>query len=549
MPLLLRSYWKTLLAATCLVLVVSLSSHAQDTPSLQDRLEKLEKQNDELRNLLKDRLGIDPNKSEGELLKPVSNPKPVKETLSLPVFGLDAFPGTIKNPLAMKASFKEGFWVESEDKSFTFNFGPMMQFDSGWYSIASQLQPTLDHPLLDGADLRRLRLNAYGTAYSQFEYRLEVDFSGGTDFRTLTADPQAPLFITDAWLAMKDIPFLGTVRIGHQKEYLTFSNGTSDRYHPFMERPLIFDAFEDGNQFDDGITINNSYLDKKLHTWLGLFRTGTRTGAFGVGGGRMAFDQRISYFPVLELEDKKWWILQAHGTVRDLPTSSVIAADGTPFRVPNVTLFNRPLVRAGGGFQVPRIISTPTIFSSSGEAAFGLGTHGAIGPFTVGAEYLGNTIRDAYINTLPGYVSTNGKAAQSLGNIYNDGFYVESLCFITPGDHRSVLPENPGFSKIRPVRPFQFRRSEDGEITRGPGAWEVKFRYDHSNLENSIFAQPFIKPFRTGGSLDAFTFGLNWYWNANMSMMADYVYTLRTLGDPSGSGNFSSFGIRTQFEF
>ena len=56
MPLLLRSYWKTLLAATCLVLVVSLSSHAQDTPSLQDRLEKLEKQNDELRNLLKDRL-------------------------------------------------------------------------------------------------------------------------------------------------------------------------------------------------------------------------------------------------------------------------------------------------------------------------------------------------------------------------------------------------------------------------------------------------------------------------------------------------------------
>ena len=99
------------------------------------------------------------------------------------------------------------------------------------------------------------------------------------------------------------------------------------------------------------------------------------------------------------------------------------------------------------------------------------------------------------------------------------------------------------------MRPFQFRRGEDGDVTRGPGAWEVKFRYDHSNLENSIFTQPYIKPFRTGGSLDAFTFGLNWYWNANMLMMADYVYTIRTLGDPTGSGNFSSFGIRTQFEF
>ena len=67
--------------------------------------------------------------------------------LSLPVFGVQATPGTAKNPLAMKASFKDGFWVESEDKSFTFNFGPMLQFDNGWYSLSNNIQKTLDNPL------------------------------------------------------------------------------------------------------------------------------------------------------------------------------------------------------------------------------------------------------------------------------------------------------------------------------------------------------------------------------------------------------------------
>ena len=478
---------------------------------------------------------------------PMSNP--VKDILSLPVMGVDPVPGTNKNPVQMKVSFKEGFWAESEDKNFTFNFGPMLQFDNGWYSVPENVNSTLDNPMTDGSDLRRLRLNAVGTVLKQFEYRVEVDFSGATDFRTTVADPQAPLFLTDNWISMKEIPFFGTVRVGHQKEFLTFSNGTSDRYYPFMERPLIFDAFEDGNQFNNGVTVSNSYLDKKLHTWFGLFRTGTRTGAFGVGGGRTAFDQRISYFPILELEEQKWWVLQAHGTERSLPLVSVSDGKGAFFKAPQVAFFNRPLVRTGSGFQVPRIISTPTLFSQDGETAFGLGTQAAYGPLTFGAEYVATQIYNAYLNTVPGYVSTNGRAAQSIGDQYYDGFYVQGLCFLTPGDHRSVNPENPGFTRIRPVRPFQWRRSDDGAVTRGPGAWEAKFRYDYSNIQNPFFTQAFIPTRQSGGNYQAYTFGLNWYTNANMLIMADYIYNYRDAGKSIGSGGFSSFGVRTQFEF
>lgn len=45
-----------------------------------------------------------------------------------------------------------------------------------------------------------------------------------------------------------------------------------------MERPLVFDAFEDGNQFNNGVTLSNSYFDKKLQIWTGMFRTGTVPG-------------------------------------------------------------------------------------------------------------------------------------------------------------------------------------------------------------------------------------------------------------------------------
>jgi len=525
----------------------------EEKETLNQRLDRLEKQNEELSKALKERLSSTPSASSKEdvdnlLLK---NPAetPVKNVLALPAMGVEAVPGSSKNPIPMKFSFKNGFWAESEDKNFTFNFGPSMNFDNGWYSVPENVNSTMDNPLTDGSDLRRLRLNATGTIYKQFEYRLEVDFSGATDFRTVTADPQAPLFLTDNWVGMKDIPFFGTLRVGHQKEFLTFSNGTSDRYGVFMERPLVFDAFEDGNQFNNGATLNKSYFDKKLQIWTGLFRTGTRTGAFGVGGGRTAFDQRISYFPILNLEEQQWWVLQAHGTERSLPLVSTSDGKTQFFKAPQVQIFNRPLVRTGSGFQVPRIISTPTLFSQEGETAFSLGTQAAFGRWTFGSEYVAAQIYNAYLNTIPGYVSSNSRDAQSIGNQYYGGFYVQSLCFLTPGDHRSVNPENPGFTRISPVRPFQWRRSDDGTVTRGPGAWELKFRYDYTNIQSPFFTQAIIPIRQSGGNYQAYTFGINWFTNSNMSILGDYVYNYRDAGKSSGSGSFSSVGMRTQFEF
>ena len=520
---------------------------------MKQRLDRLEKQNEELRKYLEQKspsqVSVEGEKS---LIRTTSNQAGTADILALPALGADPKPADAKSPFSVKWTWKDGMKAESENKDFTFHLMTSVQFDNGWYSVGDNIQTTMDTRLNDGSDLRRARVRAEGTVYKQFEYQFDFDVSGATDFRSLTPDPQAPLFITEAWMAMNEVPLLGHVRIGHQKEFMTFSNATSHRFQTFMERPLVFDAFEDGFQFSNGISATNSFFDKHLNIWTGFFRTGTRTGAFGVGDGRYAFDQRICYFPLLDQENQEWFVVSASGSIRTLPYTTQVLPGGATTLMPNTRFFTRPTVRAGGGFQVPRVISTPTLYSNNGEGILGLSAQGAYGPWTFGGEYISTFLGESYLNTLPGYVTPTaggGRAAQSVGSQTFDGFYVHLMCFLTPGDHHDVNTANPGWARVKPKRPFQFRRSEDGESIRGPGAWEAKFRYDNVGFNNPLFTQSFVSSAQSGGSYQVLTWGLNWYWNPNMKVAADYTYNLRTIGRSVGDGNFSAFGMRTQMDF
>lgn len=531
----------------------------EEAESLKQRLDRLEKQNEDLRKLLEQKTGVATLENSGrDLTRPTSLSNQTADILALPSLGAEAVTGADAKPADSKLSnlfkwtWKDGLKAESENKDFTFHLMTSVQFDNGWYSVGDNIQTTMDTRLNDGSDLRRARIRAEGTAYKQFEYQIDFDVSGGTDFRTVQADPQAPLFITEAWMAVNDLPIIGQIRIGHQKEFMTFSNATSHRFQAFMERPLVFDAYEDGFQFSNGISMMNTYFDKRVNFWMAFFRTGTRTGAFGVGDGRYAFDQRLCYFPILDQENQRWFVVSAAGSVRTLPYTTQILPGGSTTLMPNTRFFTRPTVRAGGGFQVPRVISTPTLYSDDGESVLGLSAQSALGPVTFGGEYVSTFMGESYLNTLPGYVTPNaggGRAAQSIGNNTFDGFYVHLMCFLTPGDHRDVNPSNPGWTRIKPVRPFQFRRSEDGDFIRGPGAWEAKFRYDNVGFNNPLFLQGFVPVAQSGGSYQVLTWGLNWYWNPNMKVMADYTYNLRTTGQSFGDGTFSAFGMRTQMDF
>ena len=178
--------------------------------------------------------------------------------------------------IRLKFSWNDGLVGVSGDQAYRVHLGGRFDFDSGWYSAPASIQNSLNTPLLDGTDFRRFRFEADGTIGEQVEFKLEADFSRAADFKDFQSTPQTNIFITNAWVAVHDLPVVDTVRAGHQKEYLTFANASSSKFYPFLERPYIFDAYEDDFSFDSGISTNRTYFDQRLTTWVGAFWNGTR---------------------------------------------------------------------------------------------------------------------------------------------------------------------------------------------------------------------------------------------------------------------------------
>src|SRR5262249_25025215 len=148
-------------------------------------------------------------------------------------------------------------------------------------------------------------------------------------------------------------------------------------------------------------------------------------------------------------------------------------------------------------------IDTGALLSRDGLQIVGAGAHSAWGPLTVGGEFLCWSIANAYTGSLPLPNGTLPPGAMAVGDLFFSGFYVEALCFLTPGDPRPINREIPGFDRVRPVRSFLCPKDGCG---RGPGAWEVGIRYDHVDVNSGLIQ---------AGTLDSVTFGVNWFLNAN----------------------------------
>lgn len=429
---------------------------------------------------------------------------------------------------------------ESQDKSFKARLGGLFQFDIGFYSVDPYVQRLLESPGLEqGSDFRRARLRSDGICYDYMEWVFEMDFSRASDLRkdVLTA-PVPNVYMNNVYVGLRDMPLLGTIRVGHIKEELSFYCTSSGRNIPFMERPNIWDALEDPYIFDNGITISRTYLDDSLYSWIGLFETNTRTGAFGVNGtAALAFDMRLCMMPIYEEEGQHWMNIGATGSIRANPNE--LDGPNKGLAVGQITV--APLVRAGSSFQVPNLINTGAFYPREGTQLYTLCFNYANGPLSIGAQYDGQFFSNSYLNGLPNSDGTLPSGVKPLGNLYFDGFSTEILCFLTHGDHRGVNKMDPSFLQIIPNENFSF-----GKRGKGIGAWEIGAKYD---LVRSQFDVPGESSPR-GGYLSSATLGLNWFLNPNAMVMTNYVYTTGLFG-PKGpeNGAFHSFGTRFQFTF
>ncbi len=539
----------------------------------QARLEELEKQ------LLKTTapepekaaVSIPPNAPAENGPIPALNgiPNPSPETTSSLV--TDILAGPPKKPVkddGMLAVWgKDGrLTFTNEDKSTVYRFGGLFQFDVGGYIVGDNTNSSLNRPLEQGSDLRRARLRTDGYCYDNLEWVFEFDLSRAADndrnTNTLAA-PEPNVMFNNVFIGVRDIPFLGVIRVGHIKEELSFYSASSGRNIPFMERPAAWDGIEDPYLFDNGITMSNTYFDDLLYTWLGFFQTNTRTGAFAINPeGAYAFDLRACLMPIYEDDGKNWLNIGATGSFRGNP-------DGIANNLPTVQASTvQPQIRVGSSVQVPNLINPGNISTQNGTQLFTVCLNRGLGPWSFGAQYDGQHVGNAYFQTNIEIGADKVKKTiyADIGDIYYQGASFEILRFLTPGDHRGVNKRDPSFLQVIPEHYLSW--GKNGR-EKGIGAWEVGAKYDFAQLEYYLpteapppgsaqytaMKQAAALPGLRGGNLSAFTLGLNWYLNPNALIMANYVYTTGTFNsrssdslEPFNSG-FHAFGTRFQFTF
>jgi phosphate-selective porin OprO/OprP len=548
--------------AYCLVPIGAISAQQVDLEKLLQRLEKLEQKNEHLEKqnqslqLQMQQLKTVPITNAEQ---PTDLPAATVSKIAAEYLRQKDREAKVAEPagkefevgknLKMQASWSNGLWMESADKAFRFSVGGTAQFDMGWYGASQTMVNSIGQfnnyvdpgrALSDGMDFRRARIRFAGNLWEQIEFFAQYDFASGLDLRPRTLgingagvpqtefDPGEGVTFNEVYIGFVNLPYIGTVRVGRHRESVNFANATQDRNLVFLERPLLFDAFNGDFNFSNGVTVQQTWLDQRIYGYLGFFQNNNRNFS-AVGDGEYAYDARLTALPFWDEEEQLWVHVGADYSYRNLHQNQVRFRD-------------RPLVRTGSGFQVPNILNTGTIFSNDAEQIANLEFASAWGRWTLTAEAATSWVTNAYTGGLPGADGKLPTGVKSRGTYLAQAAYVEALCFLTP-DHRNYKKDRPGYDRVSPRRPFYWLKGENGNIFSS-GAWEVGLRYDYVDLTNAGI---------NGGTGQALTAGLNWYLNPNTRVQWNYFWMHREFASSDNPGRLDGplqgFGMRFNVDF
>jgi phosphate-selective porin OprO/OprP len=385
-------------------------------------------------------------------------------------------------PEDFRAFWKNGLNFETGDKDFKMHIGGRVQVDAaemdannamrrGFASSLQPATPTASTNSLDahGAEFRRARLQIDGTIFKDIEFMTELDFA------------QNVVTFQDVYMGLKNIPYIGRIRVGRFKEPLSLEDLVSDNWTTFMERSLA-DCFAPSRNI--GAAVSNSEFDGRMTWALGVFE---QTVSSGVGSGfaishypDMNMTARITGLPWYEEEGRRLLHLgfgYSH-KFRD-PTDSSSATSVRFNSRPEAHLYPVSTV------DTKPITNVEGVNIVNPELAF------VYGPFSIQGEWFGayvdRTVHDASFN----------------------GWYIFASYFLT-GESRPYNKSIGNFDRPIPKHNFSLGKG-------GWGAWEAAFRASQVDLND-----------RTanilGGKETDYTVGINWYLNPCIKVMFNYVH-------------------------
>src|SRR5262249_22511180 len=211
----------------------------------------------------------------------------------------------------------------------------------------------------------------------QFDYVIEYDFANASNdnsglqppsFGNLTSSP-APL---NVWMQVRDVPYLGNVRVGNQAKPIGMTNNTPAAFLSFMERPDNNDASY--GPFDNGYALGlaaQNWTESERVTWrYGIFQPATNV--FGVALNKYSAGARVTALP--------WYTDDGERLVH-----VGLGYWGGEIVQNELRARARPLLRNGPGFAVPVLVDTG---GTPGSRQYTIGPEFAmvLGPRTMQAE-------------------------------------------------------------------------------------------------------------------------------------------------------------------
>jgi phosphate-selective porin OprO/OprP len=499
----------------------------------EEELHRLRLEIDDMRT---GKLGVSGSDSTANLVPVAPSADSRKEDVPSPTQSkkdANSFPADSKSPLssgyevgsdkALITTWNNGFEARSKNGDFRFHPGGLIQFDSSFLNTERDLlvPPAAggigSNP--DSMQLRRARICLEGTAYEVFDFKFEWDFANFV----APAAPSAgqPVVstpgMTEVWVQMTQIPYLGIVRVGNQKEPLGLEHVESIRSLSFIEPSYLFDlVFGPFNLgFSPGVQVLN-WSDDQETTWqYGVF--GNDSDGFGYSlNNDYAFTGRATHL--------LWYDEPSNG--RYLWEVGVSGSARTPDE-DAVRLRTRGDIRSGPpGVLNPIYADTGGLLSSQ-QDVLAFETFAQAGPWSLQGEYAGTWIQDA---TQPARVDR--------GTPFFHGGYIELLYYLT-GDSRTFNKQLAIPDRTVPLENGFLVKSCNG-CNGGLGAWQLGIRYSAVDLnDNGI----------NGGILNSETLGLNWFPNPNTIVQFNYDLTHRSQVLNTPDGFINGFGARMAFSF
>jgi phosphate-selective porin OprO/OprP len=387
----------------------------------------------------------------------------------------------------IKVSWKDGISFESADKkTFKGKLGGRVDLDIAGFDESDEVE-AVTGPNEAGVEFRRARLaveGEIGTALPTL-YKVEFDFAHST------------VATKDLFVALTELPAVGTFQVGHFKEPISLDILTSSRFIPFMERAAPVEAF--APERNTGAMFQNPVLDQRATWAAGVFTETPDSGDNFRLNGNWRVDGRVTGLPWYDEEAKGRKLLHV-----GLSGSRIENADGV------ARIRTRPEAHLA-----PRYVDTGT-FAANYSYLAGAEAALVLGPFSAQGEYL-----RTWVNR-PG----------GLDDATFDGLYAFVSYFLT-GEHRPYRRTNGTFDRVKPNHNFGL--GENG----GAGAWELLLRYSYTDLNDEGI---------TGGRLNDITGGVTWYLNPNWKIMFNYVFAQLDRGVADGD-NAHIFQTRFHVDF